>query len=208
MNKSIAGFRIFNDENDFSRMKNNMRYYLPAGEKQKFSQFLRDVKIHKENIADEITKLLAEKSCLVQVIAYCVMPTHFHLVLKQMKENGIENYLTNISNAYSHYFNTKIERKGPLWVGRFKSVLVESDNQLIHLTRYIHLNPVSAGLVANASDWKYSSYAEYVDPGSVKYPICDFQGLISFTGDQYKKFVDDQADYQRELEVIKHLSLE
>jgi len=208
MNKSITGFCIYNDENDFSRMINIMRYYLPAGEKQKFSQFLRNIKTHGENIEDGITKLLCEKERSVRIIAYLIMPTHFHIVLKQNSDSGIERYMANISNAYARYFNTRINRKGPLWIGRFRNVLVESDNQLMHLTRYIHLNPVSAGLVTNASNWKHSSYAEYVDPNSVKYPICDFQGLIPFAGEQYRRFTDDQVDYQKELEAIKHLSLE
>ncbi|MDO8511987.1 MAG: transposase [bacterium] len=208
MNKSIAGFRIFQKEGDFFHMKNLIRYYTYAGVRQKYSQFLRDVKIHKENIEEEISRVLADKDKSIQVICYGLMPTHFHLVVKQLKEHGIEKYLSDVSNAYARYFNTKIERKGPLWVGRFQSVNVSNDNHFLHLTRYIHLNPVSAGLVKKASDWPYSSFLEYVKSDSVKFPVCDYSGLMPFSGKQYEKFTNDQANYQKELAQIKALCLE
>jgi putative transposase len=75
------------------------------------------------------------------------MPTHIHLVLRQLKDGGISKFMSNILNSYSRYFNIKHNRKGPLWEGRFRKVLVGSDEQLLHLTRYVHLNPVTACLV-------------------------------------------------------------
>lgn len=208
MNKSIAGFKIFQTEKDFLHMRNLIRYYTYAGVRQKYSQFVRDVNIHKEDIEEEIDKFLSQKDKTVQIICYCLMPTHFHLVIKQLQDHGIEKFMSDVSNAYARHVNTKIERKGPLWVGRFQSVHVENDNYFTHLTRYVHLNPVTAGLVKNASDWKWSSFLEYINQANEKYPFCDYSGLIPFTGEQYKKFTDDQAGYQKELAQIKALCLE
>ena len=136
------------------------------------------------------------------------MPTHIHLVLKQLRDNGISLYASNILNAYARYFNTKHSRKGHLWSDRFKNVPVESDEQLLHLSRYIHLNPVSAGLVNDAEKWKYSSYAEYITPQLIAYPLCDFRDLINQSPKNYRVFVGDRAEYQRKLAKIKKLAIE
>ena len=95
---------------------------------------------------------------LVKVVAYCIMPTHFHMILKQILPDGITNYLGRLLNGYSRYFNVKHHRTGPLWAGRFKNCLIFSNDHLLHLTRYIHLNPTLAGMVKDPVEWKFSSY--------------------------------------------------
>jgi putative transposase len=81
-------------------------------------------------------------------------------------------------------------------------VPVETDEQALHLTRYIHLNPSSAGLVTGPGLWKYSSYGEYV--GSLlDMPICDFKKIVRLEGNPYLKFVEDETGYQRSLQLIK-----
>lgn len=129
------------------------------------------------------------------------MPTHIHLVLKQTQPAGISIFMGNILNGYTRYFNTKHHRKGPLWESKFQNVLVENDEQLLHLTRYIHLNPTSAGIVEKPQDWKFSSYNEYLN--NVDYPICQFKDLLEFQPKKYKEFIQDRIAYQRELTIIK-----
>ncbi|MBU2530527.1 MAG: hypothetical protein KKD35_05755, partial [Elusimicrobia bacterium] len=90
--------------------------------------------------------------------------------------------------------------------GRFKNRLVETDEELLHLTRYVHLNPVTAYLVNKPEDWKYSSYSEYVS--DTNEGICDFSDVIAITLDKYKEFTEDNISYQRELSKIKNLILE
>ena len=79
---------------------------------------------------------------LVEIIAYCFMPTHIHLILRQLKKDGISIFMGKILNSYTRYFNLKNKRKGPLWESKFKNVEVVTDEQLLHLTRYIHLNNI------------------------------------------------------------------
>ncbi|MEE8423717.1 MAG: transposase, partial [Thermodesulfobacteriota bacterium] len=143
---------------------------------------------------------------LVEVIAFCLMPTHLHLILKQMKENGISSFMGNTLNSYTRSFNTKYKRKGPLWEGRFKSVLVDSDEQLLHLTRYLHLNPVTAYLVNKPEEWSASSYQEYVSKVNNN-RICKFDDLLEIDPAAYREFVSDRVSYQRELASIKELLL-
>jgi len=135
------------------------------------------------------------------------MPTHIHLVLEQLENNSISRYMNLILKSYTKYFNLKHKRKGPLWESRFKSVLVESDEQLLHLTRYVHLNPVSSYLVNKPELWQYSSYLEYIESFSAK-NITEFYDYIELKGEKYKKFTEDNIDYQRTLNKIKNLLID
>jgi len=196
--KSIAGFKIFNNDAEYSRIKDVVVYYQAEKQPIKYSKFKeRNMQYDKsENI---------EK--LVQIICYCFMPTHIHLVLKQLKDGGISKFVNNILNSYSHYFNIKHNRKGHLWEGRFKHVLVNTDEQFLHLTRYIHLNPVTGYLVNKPEDWGFSSYGEYIGLVEKDKSICEFFDYLNMGFASYKSFVDDRIDYQRELAEIKHLML-
>lgn len=111
--------------------------------------------------------------------------------------------MSNVLNSYSKYFNIKHNRKGPLWEGRFKSVLIETDEQLLHLTRYIHLNPVTAFLVEKPDAWKSSSYGEYVASMNSDASICNYDAVLKIEPKEYKDFVDEQIPHQRDLAHIK-----
>jgi putative transposase len=148
------------------------------------------------------------KEKLVEIIAYCIMPTHLHLVLKQLEDNGISIFMNRILNSYSHYFNIKHERKGPLWEGRFKHILVEKDEYLLHLTRYIHLNPVTAYLVNKPEEWFASSYGEYLQDVKKDDKICKYSEILEIEPKSYREFIEDRISYQRELAKIKHLVMD
>jgi len=109
-----------------------------------------------------IEELKQNSDLFVKIISYCIMPTHYHLLLEQVKDGGTEKFISKILNSYAKYFNLRHKRSGPLWSSRFKSVGVDDNEQLLHLTRYIHLNPTSAGYVSMPEDWQYSSYVEYI----------------------------------------------
>lgn len=197
-NKSIAEFKIFNNTSESFRMLEEMRYYQKQGNSFSFSRFSKL----------ENANYLSEDKKAVEIIAYCIMPTHIHLVLKQLKDKGITFFMNNILNSYSRYFNLKHKRKGPLWEGRFKRVLVEDDEQLLHLTRYIHLNPVTAYLVDDPLKWETSSYKEYVCGGNLKDGICRYEDVLVIDTVSYKRFVEDRISYQRELAKLKHIIFE
>jgi putative transposase len=196
-NKSIAGFKIFNNDRDYKRMVELMSFYIFEKVPCKFSMYkkLRNVE-------------LEPSRRYVNIVAYCLMPTHIHFILKQNQDNGIESFIGLISHSYSNYFNLQHARKGPLWEGRFKNVLIKNDEQLLHLTRYIHLNPVTAFLVNAPGNWKYSSYKEYIEPGASDKRLCNFCDLPGLDTASYKNFVLDQINYQRQLAIIKEISLE
>ena len=192
-NKSIADFVTFNNEEEFMRMIIAIRYYRSKKPIMSLSQFLKLAQPNfKENDPHS-----------VNILAYCLMPTHIHLLLKEIEENGISKFINNTFNSYARYFNLKHKRKGPLWEGKSKKIKINSDEQLLHTTRYIHLNPVTAYLVNKPEDWPYSSYHEYMNDIDAEDRICKYSNEIDMGREQYMKFAEDQIPYQRELAKIK-----
>ncbi|MDP8248132.1 MAG: transposase [Candidatus Tritonobacter lacicola] len=204
-NKSISRFKIFKHETDFSRIVATIRYYQREKPPVKFSGFAR-LKRSDKNFSG--TTVSCNRSKLVEIIAYCIMPTHLHLILTQLKDTGITILMRNILNSYARYFNIKHKRKGPLWEGRFKNVLVKTDEQLLHLTRYIHLNPVTASLVSKPEDWLASSYREYIGEVEDSDRICKYADILKIEPNSYRDFVLDGISYQRELAKIKALLID
>ncbi|MBI2622289.1 transposase [Candidatus Microgenomates bacterium] len=136
------------------------------------------------------------------------MPNHFHLMLRQEKDDGIKQFMHRISNSFAHYYAIKNKQRGHVFEGNFKAVHVETEEQLLHLSRYIHLNPVTAYLVNKPEDYPHSSYRVYL--GEESSEIVDPTVAISHfsSREKYREFVMLQKDYQRKLQEIKHLLLE
>lgn len=206
LNRGISHQPLFTGNREYRRALDAMYFYSFDSLPLKFSYFLKLSREKRENI---INKLLQGKK-LVEIICFCLMPNHFHFLLKQIAEKGIAEFMSNFQNSYTRYFNTRHKRIGPLFQGPFKAVRVETDEQLLHLSRYIHLNPHSSYVVKNIKDlekYQWSSFLEYL--GKRK-GFCQKEIVLSFyrVPEDYKKFVYDQAEYQRELQKIKHLTFE
>ena len=95
----------------------------------------------------------------IELIAYCLMPNHFHLLLKQNSKNSMEKFMRSLATRYSMYFNRKNDRVGKLFQGHYKASLILEDPYLLHLTRYIHLNPLD---YTEDLGGAYSSYGDYL----------------------------------------------
>jgi REP element-mobilizing transposase RayT len=96
-----------------------------------------------------------------RIISYCLMDNHYHLFLKT-PEGNLSQIMRHINGAYTTYFNTKRQRSGHLFQGRYKAILVEADEYATELTRYIHLNPVRAGVVEDPAVYPWSSFKYYI----------------------------------------------
>ena len=203
LNRSIAQFQIFNEVEDFDRFMQIVDLCRFEDFKYKFSEFISLSLINQKIIIDNLRE---NNALMVKIVAYCIIPTHFHLILGQEVKDGIVKYMSRVLNSYTRYFNLKYHRKGPLWEGHFKSVLVDKDEQMLHLTRYIHLNPVSANLVHKPEEWIYSSFNEYLNKRSNK--LCDYKNLLEIKPSDYKKFVNDRIKYQKELSKIKRVLID
>lgn len=196
-NRGLEKQSIFNNRRDYSRFIQTLFYYQIQNPKPKFSTY-RQSKVFPVDSSKKI----------VEIIAYCLMPNHFHLLVKQLKDGGITEFMRRFIHSYTKYRNIKYHRQGPIFQGVFKAVRVESDEQLLHLSRYIHLNPLVSLLVKDLKLYPWSSYNVYLDSKSTqsisKEEILNFFSSLK----DYEKFVLDQADYGRTLEIIKHTAID
>jgi REP element-mobilizing transposase RayT len=135
----------------------------------------------------KVKQLVGELS--ITVLAYCLMPTHYHFVLRQDGEAAVSTFIQRLFQTYTQAFNNQEGRKGALFEGRFRHVLVDRDEYVTHLCRYVHLNPVAAGLVADPAEWLYSNYQEWIGarPGT----LVDHAFIRQFfpSSDAYVRFV-------------------
>ncbi len=207
-NRGVAAQPVFLDKRDYKRALELVFFYRHTKIPLRYSYFVRLPKERRSEILDQMGR---SKDYLVDIIAYCLMPDHFHFLLKQLRENGISIFMSNVWNSYTRYFNVRRKRVGPVFQGVFKAVRVQDDSQFLHVQRYIHLNPYSSFLVKSWEElakYPYSSLPEYL--GVEEKNICNKELTKSFfkSVGEYKKFVFDQADYQRDLEMVKHLTFE
>ena len=199
-NRGVAKQPIFRDAHDYQRLLNTFAYYLEANPAQKISEK------SKRDLNQIITSPV--KKPLVQILAYCLMPNHFHLLVKQLKNHGITIFAKRALNSYTRYFNVRHDRVGTIFQGKLKKVLVDNDSQLLHLSRYLHLNPYIDGLINKPSKYSWSSYQSYLT--NQKNRLCAPKLILEMIGSNldYKKFVEDYADYAKSLALIKHSQIE
>lgn len=126
------------------------------------------------------------------VHAWCLMTNHYHLLLETPRGN-LSQIMRHINGAYTNYFNAKRKRAGHLFQGRYKAILIEADQYLVELSRYIHLNPVRAGVVSSPEEYPWSSYGAYI---GLRQPDKWHEArsiLARFDGQnaKYRQFVED-----------------
>ncbi|MBL7078051.1 transposase [Candidatus Shapirobacteria bacterium] len=209
-NRGIDFRPIFSDKRGYQRFIKLLEYYRFANFPFSFSKLKR---LSQEDRGKLLQSLDKKNHTLIGIVCFCLMPNHFHLLVKQTQDDGVSWFVSQLQNSYTKYFNKKHERVGPIFQSTFKSVLVENEQQLLHLSRYIHLNPYSAAMVKGFDQlisYPWSSLAVYLEKEKSQYQFCQTKTITSyFQGlKNYKKFLLDRADYQKELEQIKHLTLE
>lgn len=185
--------QIFTKPRDYSRFKQTFYYYQFSGPKPRLSVFAKS----------NLFNFKPENKKLVEIICYCLMPNHFHFLVRQIKDGGVSVFMSQLANSYTKYFNTKYNRVGPLFQGYFKAVPIETDEQLLHLSRYIHLNPYVSELCKDLNDYQWSSYSEFIQNQN---SICIKEEILSQfpSADKYREFIDDQKEYGTTLEILKH----
>lgn len=191
-NRGVEKRDIFLDQRDFATFLYFLKYYLGTPRENDIKQKLHS--LHNQ----------------VDLLAYCLMPNHYHLLVKQITRDGMTKLIRAVSTSYAGYFNEKYDREGTLFQGKYKAAFVDSDPYLLHLSRYIHANP--NGLVRVGpwqgsdplADYPYSSYKYYLDNPSIPNWIKPHEILAFFTSQDnlgrtghlnYKIFVEaDDAD--------------
>lgn len=208
LNRSLYQQPIFTGERECSRAVKLINFYSFVNRPTSFSKYLKFSQQRRQKV---MRQLLEEDEKRVRIICYCFMPNHFHILVRQEETNGIRRFMSDFQNSFVRYYNTKHKKKGPLFESQFKAVRILSENQLYHVSRYIHLNPYSGFVVKSIEDLKsfpWSSLPEYLNLNDIN--LCYKNIVTSGFGSykDYEEFVFSRADYQRDLEQIKHLILE
>lgn len=206
-NRGIDHRPTFTDVREYKRALITLRFYQFPSPPIKLSQFL----ILSREKQKDFWQKLKQQAKLIEFLSYSLMPNHFHFLLRQKKDKGISQFMSNFQNSYTRYFNTRHKRTGPLFLDQFKAVRIETEEQLLHVSRYIHLNPYSSFVVKTQKDleiYPWSSFSEYLGRGRENF--CEKETVLANFKNQkdYQKFIFNQADYQRSLEKVKHLVFE
>ncbi len=131
------------------------------------------------------------------IIAYCLMPNHFHLILKQREPGAIPSFMKKVCDGYAKAINRSLDRSGHLFQGPYMMKPIGSDEYLLHLSRYIHLNPVRAQLVSRPEQWEFSSYRSYITDDDEGLARISVVMNVSGGAKEYRKFVEGYCDEDR-----------
>lgn len=233
-NRGVADSIIFRNERDYQRFLQALFVFndveaSPHILRRLGELFGKPVEIMGDLKFPEFLSALSKLSFdnrepLVNVLSYCFVPTHFHLELEQLVENGISIFMHKIGTGYTNYFNKRYERQGSLLQGPFKAVLIENEIYLKHLSVYINaLNPidlVEPGWRENGiqnlkktkefiENYKWSSYPDYIDLRKNNKVI--EKGILKDlfpTPQEYKKFTEEYLKGKQNLSFLEGLILE
>jgi len=202
-NRGVARLPIFYSYQDYQRFLNSLEYYQFLNPPIRYSFFLKLNEIEKIEYRTELKK----HPKLVSIYCYALIPNHYHLFLKQEINDGIDTFMRRSINSYVKHINRRDDRVGTLFQGAFKATRVESNEQAIYLTKYIHLNPVKSCLITldKLQNYKWSSLPAYVNE---KKSFIDKSLLMDFfkDKDKYLNFlinIKDQATYFQSVSNIK-----
>ena len=211
-NRGTDKRNIFLENADYSRFIHDLYEFNNAG-------FISNLTRRIERGSTSLNRKTREP--LVEIIAFCLMPNHYHFILRQIKDGGIIKFMQKFGTGYTMYFNKKNKRDGVLFQGKFKAILVDSDKYFLPLLNYIHLNPVELTepkwkeegikdrLKVNRflENYRWSSYQDYI--GIKNFPSVInkefFSGYLKEIG-EYKNFINQQ--FISDSESIKDIILE
>lgn len=201
-NRGVEKRTIFLDEQDYKVFLSYLQFYLMP------TSTLRG-----PSPKSYPSQQLSNHNQKISLIAYCLMPNHFHLLFKQTDKNSMTDFLRALLTRYSMYFNKRYSRVGSLFQGRYKAVLVDNEMQFLYLTKYIHRNPLDLPSYSPASllDYPYSSYRNFtgnihqawIDPSDIIYRYSK-----NNTRNTYQKFVEESKELSTEIETIGNLTLD
>jgi len=161
-----------------------------------------------------------ERKMIVDILAFCLMPNHYHLLLSPRIKNGVPIFMQKINMGYSKYFNQKYKRVGTLFQGRYKGVLITNNTHFLHLPFYIHFNPLDLSYpewrenkisspkkaLEFLESYRWSSHLDYL--GTKNFPsVLNTQPLMEIFGNSkdYRKLVEN---YLKDIQIDKDITLE
>ena len=209
-NRGVDKRDIFLSNKDYARF---IHYLFELNNKNKiFNVGYRINQNQTIEVRPQYLKKRKPRELLVEVLAFCLMPNHYHLILKQKKENGISKFMQKIGTGHTMYFNSEHGRDGSLFQGKFKAIPIDSDPYLIHLLNYIHFNPLKLPNInsSNLKKYRWSSFPDYV--GTKNFPsVTSREFLLNYYGseEKYKKDAEEWLkEKDKNISIIKDIILE
>lgn len=204
-NRTIGKENIFISQRNLSKFIQVINYYR-YNQSFKLSKFLS----LPYQIQEEILLSRKNKQPIVEIFAFALMPNHFHFLIRQLENKGITHFASNIQNSFAKYYNLITDRVGGLFQRSFKAKRIQTAEEFIHVSRYIHLNPVTSGLIEfeKLIDYPWTSFSWYIFKSnnifiSKEYILNHFKRI-----ERYVNFVRNQVNYQRTLKKIKKMLLD
>jgi putative transposase len=215
LNRGIDKRKIFLDKQDYLRFIHDL-FALNN------RNIVNNVFYNFHNSTNELEKDTQPRKLLVNIHAFCLMPNHYHLLLSANTEDGIIKFMHKMGTGYVKYFNKKYKRKGTIFEGRYKSILISKSNHFLNLPYYIHLNPFDMKFpewrerklkdynkaIEYLNSYRWSSHLDYC--GQKNFPSVTDRKLLLDIFDGEKKYKKDINKWLKEMEVgsIKKLILE
>ena len=195
-NRGVDKREIFSDREDVSRFFQSMDEFnvtSPIGS-------IYENSFRKNKLGHPVSK----EGNLVNFVCYCLNPNHYHFILEQREDKGIEKFMQRLGNGYTKFFNNKYKRSGSLFQGRYKSVHVDSNEYLLHLSAYVNLNNKVHKFGNSIPGWM-SSWGEYINNEN---GFCEKDIVLGQFNDaaEYKAFAESSlADILERKEMEKFL---
>ena len=189
-NRGVDRREIFSDEKDYVRFLRSMgEFNRPEAIGSLFlKSYLDKRREFEEPDSSTLEESGSSNSPLIDTIAYCLLPNHYHLLLKQLADNGISKFMHKLGISHTNYFNAKYKRSGYLFQGKYKCVPIKTDPQFLYVSAYINGN-AEIHRIAKAEDWDWSSYSDYL--GKRRGTLCDRKIIMEQYGSvgEYKEYV-------------------
>lgn len=196
-NRGVDRKKIFHRSSDFARFRDSL-FFFNTEKPAWLVNDLRQVEGDYHPNDDER---------LVDIIAYCINPNHFHIIVKENKEGGLAAFMKKVSTGYAMYYNKKNMRSGVLFQGRFKSVHIPSSDLLLYVSAYVNCNSqIHGGVDAMAYPW--CSFSEYVGIGAKEF--CQKESILGQfkKSEDYKSFCLEKAAGMKDKKDMQYLHLE
>ncbi len=144
-----------------------------------------------------------QKKIASSVFAYCLMPNHYHFLIRQDSEEKIYKIFNYSFISYAKYFNNKYSRKGPIFRSPLQHKFIDNGIHLLQLCKYIHMNPVRKDIVDLPEQWEYSDYSDWINEKESKFLSLDVRKEICPYPKQYQKFINSYSNFLEQYEFRK-----
>lgn len=220
--RAIENLKLFRDQKDYFRMIHDL--FIFNNEAPALSSYRNTIN-RSRTVLDSLPGDRTQRKLLMEILAFCLMPNHLHLLVRQLRDGGISKFMRKIGAGYAGYYNQKYKRSGHLFQGKYRIVHIKDDKQLITVFVYIHTNPVALVVpgwkekgirgkelkraLKTIENYRWSSYPDYL--GKRNFPsLTSREFLVKELGGvkECQRFVNDWLQFKKELADFEQLAIE